>query len=404
MTSLPVVMAHSPSVKRDREAPALLPVYKRFPLEIVGGKGARLFDADGRSYLDFTSGIGVSALGYNDEGIANAARRALESGVLHTSNLFHTAPGRELAEAFVARSFASSVFFCNSGAEANEGAFKFVRRWGREVGGADKHEIIALRGGFHGRLFATLAATDRPQYRAPFRPLAGGIAIAERDIRELSRMLDPETVAAVIVEPVQGEGGVRVLEESFLGALRELTRERNVALIFDEVQCGLGRTGWLFAYERADVVPDVVTLAKPLAGGLPMGATLVSAEIAAAVRPGDHGSTFGGGPFISTVAKHVFDRLSDPVLLAHVRENGAWLGDSLRALAARRDEIRAVRGVGYLWGIDVTRPAGEIVASAREAGLLILTAGDFTLRLLPPLIATRDELAQGLAHLEKILE
>jgi acetylornithine/N-succinyldiaminopimelate aminotransferase len=404
MTSLPVVMAHSPSVKHDREAPALLPVYKRFPLEIVGGKGARLFDADGRSYLDFTSGIGVSALGYNDEGIANAARRALESGVLHTSNLFHTAPGRELAEAFVARSFASSVFFCNSGAEANEGAFKFVRRWGREVGGADKHEIIALRGGFHGRLFATLAATDRPQYRAPFRPLAGGIAIAERDIRELSRMLDPETVAAVIVEPVQGEGGVRVLEESFLGALRELTRERNVALIFDEVQCGLGRTGWLFAYERADVVPDVVTLAKPLAGGLPMGATLVSAEIAAAVQPGDHGSTFGGGPFISTVAKHVFDRLSDPVLLAHVRENGAWLGASLRALATRRDEIRAVRGVGYLWGIDVTRPAGEIVASAREAGLLILTAGDFTLRLLPPLIATRDELAQGLAHLEKILE
>jgi acetylornithine/N-succinyldiaminopimelate aminotransferase len=404
MTSLPVVMAHSPSVKHDREAPALLPVYKRFPLEIVGGKGARLFDADGRSYLDFTSGIGVSALGYNDEGIANAARRALESGVLHTSNLFHTAPGRELAEAFVARSFASSVFFCNSGAEANEGAFKFVRRWGREVGGADKHEIIALRGGFHGRLFATLAATDRPQYRAPFRPLAGGIAIAERDIRELSRMLDPETVAAVIVEPVQGEGGVRVLEESFLGALRELTRERNVALIFDEVQCGLGRTGWLFAYGRADVVPDVVTLAKPLAGGLPMGATLVSAEIAAAVRPGDHGSTFGGGPFISTVAKHVFDRLSDPVLLAHVRENGAWLGASLRALATRRDEIRAVRGVGYLWGIDVTRPAGEIVASAREAGLLILTAGDFTLRLLPPLIATRDELAQGLAHLEKILE
>lgn len=404
MMSLPVVMADAPSVELDRKALALMPVYKRFPLEIVRGEGTRLFDADGRSYLDFTSGIGVSALGYNDAGIANAARRALESGVLHTSNLFHTAPGRELAEAFVARSFASSVFFCNSGAEANEGAFKFVRRWGREVGGADKHEIIALRGGFHGRLFATLAATDRPQYRAPFRPLAGGVAIAERDLGELSRMLDPERVAAVIVEPVQGEGGVRVLEASFLGALRKLTHERNVALIFDEVQCGLGRTGWLFAYERADVVPDVVTLAKPLAGGLPMGATLVSAEIAAAVQPGDHGSTFGGGPFVSTVAKHVFDRLSDPVLLAHVRENGAWLGESLRALATRRNDIRAIRGAGFLWGVDVTRPAGEIVASAREAGLLILTAGDFTLRLLPPLITTREELAYGVAQLERALE
>ena len=401
MTTLPVVMAETPSVQQKSEA--LLPVYKRFPIEIVRGAGTRLFGADGRSYLDFTSGIGVNALGYADAGIAEAARGALESGVLHTSNLFHTAPGQALAEALVARSFASSVFFCNSGAEANEGAFKFVRRWGRDIGGGDKHEIIALRGGFHGRLFATLAATDRPQYRAPFRPLAGGISIAERDLGELARMMDRRTVAAVIVEPVQGEGGVRVLEPAFLSGLRELTRERNVALIFDEVQCGLGRTGWLFAYERTDVVPDVVTLAKPLAGGLPMGAILVTPEIAASVQPGDHGSTFGGGPFVATVAKHVFDRLSDPALLARVRENGAWLGEQLRALAARREEARAVRGVGYLWGIDVTRPAGEIVACAREAGLLILTAGDYTLRLLPPLITTREELAQGVEQIERAL-
>jgi len=401
MTALPVVMADTPSVQQKSEA--LLPVYKRFPIEIVRGEGTRLFGADGRSYLDFTSGIGVNVLGYADAGIAEAARGALESGVLHTSNLFHTAPGQALAEALVARSFASSVFFCNSGAEANEGAFKFVRRWGRDIGGGDKHEIIALRGGFHGRLFATLAATDRPQYRAPFRPLAGGISIAERDLGELARMMDRSTVAAVIVEPVQGEGGVRVLEPAFLSGLRELTHDRNVALIFDEVQCGLGRTGWLFAYERTDVVPDVVTLAKPLAGGLPMGAILLTPEIAASVQPGDHGSTFGGGPFVATVAKHVFDRLSDPALLARVRENGAWLGEQLRALAARREEIRAVRGVGYLWGIDVTRPAGEIVASAREAGLLILTAGDYTLRLLPPLIATREELAHGVEQLERAL-
>ncbi len=401
MTTLPVVMADAPSATHARAA--LLPVYKRSPVEIVGGEGMHLFGADGRSYLDFTSGIGVNALGYADAGIAAAARGALESGVLHTSNLFHTAPGAALAESLVSRSFASSVFFCNSGAEANEGAFKFVRRWARDIGGGEKHEIVALRGGFHGRLFATLAATDRPQYRAPFRPLAGGISIAERDLGKLSRILDPRTVAAVIVEPVQGEGGVRVLEPSFLRALRELSRERNVALIFDEVQCGLGRTGWLFAYERADVVPDIVTLAKPLAGGLPMGAVLMSGEIAAAVQPGDHGSTFGGGPFVATVAKHVFDRLSDPALLARVRENGAWLGEALRSLALRRAEVRAVRGAGYLWGLDVTRLAGEIVAAARDGGLLILTAGDYTVRLLPPLIATREELARGIALLEAAL-
>jgi acetylornithine/N-succinyldiaminopimelate aminotransferase len=394
-------MAPTPSA--ERETSSLLPVYKRFPVEVVRGEGVQLYAADGRSYLDFTSGIGVNALGYGDAGIAEAARGALESGVLHTSNLFHTTPGQELADALVARSFASSVFFCNSGAEANEGAFKFVRRWGRDTGGGDKHEIIALRGAFHGRLFATLAATDRPQYRAPFRPLAGGISIAERDLGELARMMDHRTVAAVIVEPVQGEGGVRVLEPAFLSGLRELTRERNVALIFDEVQCGLGRTGWLFAYERADVVPDVVTLAKPLAGRLPMGAVLMSAEIAASVQAGDHGSTFGGGPFVATVAKHVFDRLSDRALLARVRENGAWLGEQLRALATRRTEIRAVRGVGYLWGIDVTGSAGEIVGRARNAGLLILTAGDYTLRLLPPLIATREELAHGIELLEQAL-
>jgi acetylornithine/N-succinyldiaminopimelate aminotransferase len=400
MTTLPIMRA-SPSALAASES--LLPVYKRVPIEIVRGEGTRLFDADGRSYLDFTSGIGVNALGYADTGIADAVRGALESGVLHTSNLFHGAAGQALADALVARSFASSVFFCNSGAEANEGAFKFVRRWARDVGGGEKHEIIALRGGFHGRLFATLAATDRPQYRAPFRPLAGGISIAERDLGELARMMDRRTVAAVIVEPVQGEGGVRVLDPAFLSGLRELTRERNVALIFDEVQCGLGRTGWLFAYERTDVVPDVVTLAKPLAGGLPMGAILVTAEIAAAVQPGDHGSTFGGGPFVAAVAKHVLDRLSDPALLARVRENGAWLGESLRALAARREEIRAIRGVGYLWGIDVTRLASEVIANARAEGLLLLTAGDYTLRLLPPLIATREELATGIELLERAL-
>ncbi|HET7564499.1 MAG TPA: acetylornithine transaminase [Gemmatimonadaceae bacterium] len=383
---------------------ALLPVYKRAPVEFVRGAGVELFDAAGNAYLDFTSGIAVNALGYGDAGVAAAVQRAMEGGIIHVSNLYHSAPGEQLAQALVERSFASSVFFCNSGAEANEGAFKFARRWARTIGGPAKHEIIALRGSFHGRLFATLAATDRPQYRAPFRPLAGGVAIAERDLRALDAMLNAETAAALIVEPVQGEGGVRVLDAGFLREVRALTRDRDVALILDEIQCGLGRTGWLFAYERAGIEPDIVTLAKPIAGGFPMGAVLVSSAIAGAMQPGDHGSTFGGGPVVSTVALHVLARLADPALLAQVRENGVWLESALTEMANRTQRIRAVRGVGYIWGVDVMQAASEVVARALDAGLLVCSAGEHTVRLLPPLITTRAELARGLALLEGALQ
>src|SRR5206468_8350103 len=215
------------------------------------------------------------------------------------------------ASAIAAKSFASKVFFCNSGAEANEGAFKFARRWARTVGDA-KREILALKGSFHGRLFASLAATDRPGYRMPFRPLAGGFGIVERDIESLSHSLSGDSAAALILEPVQGEGGVRVLDAGFVREVRALTRERRVALIFDEIQCGLGRTGTLFAYEQLGVEPDMLTLAKPIAGGLPMGAVLMTQEIADTIKAGDHGTTFGGGPFVSSIANYMIGRLSDP--------------------------------------------------------------------------------------------
>ncbi|HUF29634.1 MAG TPA: acetylornithine transaminase [Gemmatimonadaceae bacterium] len=382
---------------------ALLPVYRRAPVEFVRGRGVELFDADGNAYLDFVSGIAVNALGYDDAGVADAMRDALTSGLLHVSNLYHTAPARKLADALVDRSFASSVFFCNSGAEANEGAFKFARRWAGTVGGSAKREIVGLRGSFHGRLFASLAATDRPTYRAPFRPLAGGVTIAERDIEELSAMLDAGTVAALILEPVQGEGGVRVLDGGFLREVRALTSERQIALIFDEVQCGLGRTGQLFAHQGMGVEPDLMTLAKPLAAGLPMGAVLLNQEIADSVKAGDHATTFGGGPFVASVALHLLERLSDPALLSEVRSNGAWLGQQLTGLIERTGRVRAVRGVGYIWGVDVHIPAGDVVARALERGLLLCTAGDYTVRLLPPLIATHDDLSRGLAILEEIL-
>jgi len=385
------------------EAVPILATYKRAPMEFVKGEGVELIDSDGKRYLDFASGIAVNALGYGDAGIARVITDAVSTGLIHTSNLYRTSPGELLAAKLTDRSFASSVFFCNSGAEANEGAFKFARRWARQVGTGAKVEIVALRGSFHGRLFASLAATDRPSYRAPFRPLAGGVSICERDLADLETALNEETVAAVIVEPIQGEGGVRVLDSKFLEGLRKLTAKREIALIFDEIQCGLGRTGHLFAYENSGVVPDMLTLAKPLAGGLPMGAVLVSEEIGATIKPGDHGTTFGGGPLVAAVASYVFDRLSDPSLLKAVRENGAWLGEQLDAIARRSGKVRAIRGTGFIWGLDVVDSANDIVKRGWEEGLLALTAGEHTLRLLPPLIMDRDDLARGVAILEKII-
>lgn len=404
MTALPLSIATFTPESDPAIAPdALLGLYKRPSIELVRGSGVRVFDAEHRAYLDFTSGIGVNALGYGDDGIAQAMRDAAATGLLHTSNLYHTQPAARLAAELARVSSLDRAFFCNSGAEANEGAFKFARRWARDVGGAAKHEILAVRGAFHGRLFATLAATDRPKYRAPFRPLAGGVSVVERDLKTLELVLDGERVAALVIEVVQGEGGVRVLDAGYLREVRELTRARQVALICDEIQCGLGRTGWLFAYHRAGIVPDLVTLAKPLAGGLPMGAVLLTSTIAGAIRPGDHGTTFGGGPFVASVALHVLERLGNPALLAHVADTGAWLGEQLGAMAARSGRVRAVRGTGFMWGIDVMQPAAETVAACLEAGLLVCSAGDFTVRLLPPLVATRAELAEGLMLLEAAL-
>jgi len=385
-------------------ASSLLGVYKRAPMELVRGKGVRLYDKDGQAYIDFTAGIGVNALGYGDEGL-QAAIRAAADGLVHVSNLFRTSPGEQLAARLVQLSFADQVFFCNSGAEANEGAFKFARRWARALpdGNSAKHEILALRGSFHGRLLGTLAATDRANYRAPFRPLAGGIRIVERDIEDLAIAMDPETVAAVIVEPIQGESGVRVIDAGFLRDVRALADERKAALIFDEIQCGLNRTGHVFAYQASGITPDILTLAKPLAGGLPMGAILVTQEIARTMQPGDHGSTFGGGPFVASVALHVLERLADLKLGAHVRSLGEFVGRELQMMKERNGTIRAIRGRGLMWGIDVGEPAGEVIARARAAGLLLVSAGEYTIRLLPPLVISREDMAEGLAILERAL-
>lgn len=386
---------------RIHSAEALLPVYRRFPIVVARGEGCHLIAKDGRRYLDFTSGISVNALGYNHPVLREAIEKAAENGVLHTSNFYRTLPGEEFAQALVERSFASRVFFCNSGAEANEAAFKFARR---AAGSRDKREIVALKGSFHGRTFGALSATDRPQYRDPFTPLVPGIRIVDpANPAELERAITKERTAGVIVEPIQGEGGVRVLSEELLADLRELCDEAGAALIFDEVQCGMGRTGTLFAYEQAGVVPDMVTLAKALGAGLPMGAVLLNERIAAAIQPGDHATTFGGGPFVASVALAQWRVISDLDFLAGVRQKGEFLGAQLRDLAARHDQVVEVRGRGLMWGIELREPVQSAIERALERGLLVINAGPNVIRLLPPLVISYDELARGLEILEGCL-
>ena len=381
-----------------QDASGLLGVYARVGPTFVAGEGCELIAADGSRYLDCVAGIAVNALGYGHPAVADAVRRALDTGLIHVSNLYHTEPGARLAEQLVLRSFADRVFFCNSGAEANEAAFKFTRRWSGKPG------IVAFSGSFHGRLFASLAATDRPDYRTPFEPLVPGVRVLPLgDQAAVLEALTAGSVGAVIVEPVQGEGGVRPLAAEWLALLRRLCDVHGAALIFDEVQCGLGRTGTLFAYEQVGVTPDLLTLAKPLAGGLPMGAVLLTERIAAALRPGDHATTFGGGPLVASAALAVLETIATPAFLSAVKRKGERLGAALNQLAQRSPKIREVRGRGLMWGIELVAPAAPVVTAARERGLLVATAGPTVVRLVPPLVIAESEIERAVAILGEVL-
>jgi len=384
---------------------ALLGVYAPAEPLFVSGHGSWLVDDTGRHYLDFTSGIGVTALGHGAPEIRDAILQALESGLVHTSNLFRTAPAEALATELVDATFPGRAFFCNSGAEAGEAAFKISRKWARTVsGGAAKHEVVAFHGSFHGRLFGTLSVTDRPDYRAPFEPLMPGARfVTVGDTEGLDRALDADRVAAVILEPIQGEGGIRPVPHDFLRTLRALCDERQIALIFDEVQCGMGRSGRLFAHEWAGVQPDILMMAKPLGGGLPMGALVVSESLASAMAVGDHGTTFGGGPLVSTVARKVLETVRQPAFLEGVRERGALLERALLELAANSSRVREVRGVGLMRGVAVDGSVAEVVAASREAGLLLVGAGKDVVRILPPLTTSPEELLEGVRILGEAL-
>ena len=386
-------------------ATALLGVYKKPDILFVAGEGSWLITEDGRRYLDFTAGIGVNALGHGAPEVAAAIGEALETGLIHTSNLFRTEPAERLAEELVATTFPARVFFCNSGAEAGEGAFKLARRWARGVGGPAKHRIVAFHGSFHGRLFGTLAATDRAAYREPFEPLMPGVDFAEvGDLDGLSALVREDTTAAMILEPIQGEGGIRAVPFEFLREVRALCDERRVAFILDEIQCGMGRTGRLFAHEYAGIQPDLLMVAKPLAGGLPMGAILAAPHVADAIQPGEHGTTFGGGPLVAHVARTVLRTIGAPAFLEGVRQRAARLDAGLRALAARSPVVRELRGLGLIRGVRLEGDVVAVVTRARELGLLVVAAGPDVVRLLPPLNAPDELLDRGVELLGEALD
>jgi predicted acetylornithine/succinylornithine family transaminase len=377
---------------------ALLPVYDR-DLVIVSGKGARVTDSEGRSYVDFAAGVGVNGLGYGDRKVLSAIRK--QAGrMIHASNLYHNDTASALAERLVVLAFPAKVFFCNSGTEAVESAIKFARRIGNEQG---RTELVAFERSFHGRTLGSLSMTWNAKYREPFEPLVPGVRFCPwDDLKAAAATIGPKT-AAVFVEPVQGEGGVRVAPAEFLHGLADICREAGALLVSEEVQCGLGRTGKLFAYEHAALRPDMVTLAKPLGGGLPMGAVLVREEIASAIVVGDHGSTFGGNPVAAAAALAVLDRLTSEGFLAKVEKRARALRRGLNVLARKHSAVVQVRSLGLMVGVELKGPAAPVVKGLREKGVLATRAGDNVLRLLPPLVIKQKDIRQFLEALDAVL-
>jgi len=387
----------------QRSSNVFIPTYNRFPVVMVKGSGCRLQDGDGKEYLDFLAGIAVCSLGHCHpavtEAICTQARK-----LVHVSNLFHTMPQTELAELLINHSFADRVFMANSGAEANEAAIKLARKYS----GADRYEIISLEGSFHGRTLATVTATGQPKFHEGFEPLPTGFRYAPfGDIAALEKLITPQT-CAILCEPIQGESGVRPLATEYLQKIRALCDRHRLLLIFDEVQTGMGRTGTLFAYEQCGVTPDIMTLAKALGNGMPIGAMLTTETIGAAFTPGTHASTFGGNPVAAAAGVAVLKIMLAEGFLAEVRAKGDYFADKLNELAGRHQQFTVkARGVGLIQGLVLTPVAiaqgPAIVEKLFERGILINFAGNAVLRFIPPLVVSRADIDTVIAALDEVL-
>jgi len=376
--------------------------YARFPLTLVRGNGARVWDDRGREYLDFVSGIAVTSLGHAHPVLTRAI--AEQAGtMLHCSNLFHIPRQQQLAERLCRLSGLGAAFFCNSGAEANEAAIKLARKYFYDRG-SSRRTVITATQSFHGRLLSTLTATGQEKVKIGFDPLPPGfLHVPLNDIDALAKSVDAET-AAILLEPLQGEGGVNLADKGYLQAVRTLCDEQGLLLILDEVQTGIGRCGSMFACEKAGIVPDILTLAKGLGGGVPIGAMLAKPTVADSFGPGTHGSTFGGNPLSCAAALAVLEVIESEDLLANVEARGQQLRRGLEALRQRFPAIRQVRGSGLLIGAEMTGEVANVVTAARERGLLILQAGPMVLRFLPPLNVSAAEVDEALALLAEAME
>jgi acetylornithine/N-succinyldiaminopimelate aminotransferase len=385
----------------------LLPTYKRQSIVMTHGKGAYVFDSTGKKYLDFLAGIAVNALGHAHPRIVKVIRREAARAI-HLSNLYHNAFQGPLARKLAEWSGLDRVFFANSGTEAIDGAMKLARLFGRnpdEPAGtpARRHRFLALENSFHGRTFGAISVTATEKYRLPFAPVVPGVEfIRLNDVADLEAKFD-DTVCAILLETVQGEGGIRPVSEAFWNRARELATQHGALLIADEIQCGLGRTGKYFTYQRFSSKPDIALVAKPLAGGLPLGAILTTEAVASRVSPGMHGTTFGGGPLACAVALEFLSTIEDENLLENIRLRGAELREGLAKLASQFDFIREIRAEGLMIGIELSVEGAPFVAEAMQRGLLINCTHDFTLRLLPPFIITKAQAREFLKLFEEVL-
>ena len=376
--------------------------YQRIPITLVRGEGCKLWDITGKCYTDFLAGIAVCNLGHAHPKIAAAVARQAET-LIHVSNLYYTVPQTHLATWLTANSFADRAFFCNSGAEANEAAIKLARKFFYDKGQPNRHRIIAMEKSFHGRTMATLSATGQEKIRKGFEPVLGGFDFVPfNDIDALRKKIGPD-ICAVILEPIQGEGGVRPPDKDYLRQVRDLCDETGTLLIFDEIQTGIGRTGKLFAHSHFGVTPDIMTLAKALANGLPMGAMLAVEHVAAAFGPGAHASTFGGTPLVSAAALETLRVLTEEKIIDHCARVGGYFKEKLTGLKARHGRVTDVRGKGLLLGMELATAGQPIVAACQERGFLINCIQDKVLRFAPPLIITTEEIDALITCLDEIL-
>ncbi len=381
---------------------AIMRTYAQFPVAFVSGHGRTLVDADGKEYLDFVAGIAVNALGYGDELLSAALKRVIDNGLLHCSNLYWNPYAVSAAQSLKQLSGMDKVFFCNSGAEANEAALKLARKFGHLDGGG-RTEIITMEHSFHGRTYGAITATGQDKYHKNFDPLLPRIRYAAfNDFDSVLAQVNDDT-CAIMVEPIQGEGGIIPADPEFLKALRTLCDERHILLMFDEVQCGMGRSGQPFAWQTYGVKPDVMTLAKALAGGVPAGAMVACGVAADILQPGDHAATFGGNLLAMSGACVMLERLAEGGLCEHVRSTSAYFIDALRDLQAKYPSLAVdVRGRGLMLGVQLTVPPRVVVDAAMERGLLVASAGYDVLRFVPPLTVTTDEIDRALAILDEV--